>query len=186
MLAYVFWHRPRAAVSAAEYELALARFHEGLGRSACPGLISSAVQSTSALPWLDGQPGYEDWYIVQGSWALDPLNGFAVSGEMGVLHGAVAAMMDGGYGGLYAAGWAEDVHPRHSRVLWLTRPRGIDYRPVLEPFFRSLSAPLAWWRRQMVLGPGAEFAVITPPEQELTAPEGWDALAADRTRLWPR
>jgi hypothetical protein len=43
------------------------------------------------LSWLDNRPGYEDWCLLDGSWALDPLNAFADS---------AAAQMEEGHGGL--------------------------------------------------------------------------------------
>ena len=39
------------------------------------------------------------------------------------------------------------------------------------------------WRRQMVLGPGKEFALIVPPELNVAAPAGWSALAIERVRV---
>jgi hypothetical protein len=39
------------------------------------------------------------------------------------------------------------------------------------------------WRRQMVLGPGKEFALIVPPGLNVAAPAGWSALAIERLRV---
>jgi hypothetical protein len=36
------------------------------------------------------------------------------------------------------------------------------------------------WRRQMMLGPGEEFALIIPPGVDVVAPAGWSALAIER------
>jgi hypothetical protein len=54
------------------------------------------------LPWLGNRAGYEDWCLLDGSWALDPLNAFAVAGPMMSAHDAAAAQMEEGHGGLYA------------------------------------------------------------------------------------
>jgi hypothetical protein len=39
------------------------------------------------------------------------------------------------------------------------------------------------WRRQMVLGPGKECALIVPPGLRVAAPAGWSALAIERVRV---
>ena len=78
VLAYVFWHRPYAEVSRSDYEAALAAFHEQLHRASCPGLEGSAAYRIFGAPWQGGGDGYEDWYVVASSWALDPLNSTAV------------------------------------------------------------------------------------------------------------
>jgi hypothetical protein len=40
------------------------------------------------------------------------------------------------------------------------------------------------WRRQMVLGPSPEFAVIAPADASSpVVPEGWTSLAVDRRKL---
>ena len=75
-------------------------------------------------------------------------------------HDAAAAQMEEGHGGLYALVWGEPALPKLSTVVWLTRPRGIQWRTTLE----ALQLPgTTLWRRQMVLGPGKEFAFIVPP-----------------------
>src|SRR6516165_10157396 len=70
---------------------------------------------------------------------------------------AAAAQMEEGHGGLYALVWGEPVLPKQSTAVWLTRPRGIQWRTTLD----ALQLPgTTLWRRQMVLGPGKEFALI--------------------------
>ncbi len=44
------------------------------------------------------RPGYEDWCLLDGSWALDPLNAFAVAGSVTSAHDAAAAQMEEGHG----------------------------------------------------------------------------------------
>jgi len=46
-------------------------------------------------------------------------------------------------------------------AVWLTRPRGIQWRPVLDTV-RQQFPQTTLWRRQMVLGSGKEFALIAP------------------------
>lgn len=100
MLAYVFWHRPRAGVDAGAYETALVAFHEALGREALEGVHGSAALAVEDLPWLGG-PGYEDWYHLEASFALDTLNAAAVTGPMTEPHRAVASLTGAMVGGVY-------------------------------------------------------------------------------------
>ena len=94
MLAYVFWHRPRANVDKTTYEKSLTAFHEALSRAAPPGLVAAGSFAVAAVPWLGERPGYEDWCVTEGSWALDPLNAWAVSGATQSSHDRVAALME--------------------------------------------------------------------------------------------
>jgi len=65
---------------------------------------------------------------------------------------------------------------------WLSRPRGIQWQPAIEAVRGSCPQAKAW-RRQMVLGPAAEFAVETPAEAEIDVPAGWQRRRVTRTRL---
>jgi len=180
MLAYLFWHRPHSTTTVKQYEEALLRFQQHLGQQEPPGFRGSASFRVADLPWLGNQPGYEDWCLLDGSWALDPLNSFAVAGPVVGAHDAAATQMDEGYGGLYALVWGEPVLPKQSTAVWLTRPRGIQWRTTLD----ALQLPgTTLWRRQMVLGPGKEFALIVPPGLNVAAPAGWSALAIERVRV---
>ena len=180
MLAYLFWHRPHSTTTVKQYEEALLRFQQHLGQQDPPGFRGSASFRVVDLPWLGNQPGYEDWCLLDGSWALDPLNSFAVAGPVVSAHDAAATQMDEGYGGLYALVWGEPVLPKQSTAVWLTRPRGIQWRTTLD----ALQLPgTTLWRRQMVLGPGKEFALIVPPGLNVAAPAGWSALAIERVRV---
>jgi hypothetical protein len=182
MLAYLFWHRPYATTTVKQYEEALLRFQQHLGQQRPPGFSGSASFRVAALPWLDNRPGYEDWCLLDGSWALDPLNAFAVADPVASAHDAAAAQMEDGLGGLYALAWGEPVLPERSTAVWLTRPRGIQWRPVLETL-RQQFPQTTLWRRQMVLGPGKEFALIVPHALNVAAPAGWSALAIERVRV---
>ena len=77
-------------------------------------------------------------------------------------HDAAAAQMEEGHGGLYALVWGEPVLPERSKAVWLTRPRGIVWRTTLDTLRAQLPGTTLW-RRQMVLGPAKEFALIVPP-----------------------
>jgi hypothetical protein len=182
MLAYLFWHRPYSTTTAKQYEEALLRFQQHLRQQDPPGFRGSASFRVAALPWLGNRAGYEDWCLLDGSWALDPLNSFAVAGPLTSAHDAAAAQMEEGYGGLYALVWGEPVLAERSTAIWLTRPRGIQWRLVLDTV-RQQFPQTTLWRRQMVLGPGKEFALMVPPGVNVATPSGWSALAIERVRI---
>src|SRR2546428_9252928 len=101
MLAYVFWHWPSSSVEAGEYGHLLRRFLAALGEAAPPGFRGSVVfRIAGNAPWLGGTPAYADWYLVDGSAALDPLNVAAVSGACQAPHDQVARTADKGGGSL--------------------------------------------------------------------------------------
>ena len=105
MIAYLFWHRAYPTTTVEQYEEALMRFQQRLGQQQPPGFGGSASFRVAALPWLGNRPGYEDWCLLDGSWALDPLNAFAVAGPVISAHDSAAAQMEEGHGGLYALVW---------------------------------------------------------------------------------
>jgi len=182
MLAYVFWHRPYPQVESKTYEDASIRFQETLSRHPSPGLMGAASWRIEAVPWLGDQPGYEDWCLLQGSWAMDPLNAFAVVGERQPSHDTVAAQMAVGAGGLYTHIWGDPCTAATSTVVWLTRPRGIQWQPPLEAV-RASVPKATFWRRQMNLGPALEFAVEIPGSATIPVPDGWQARTIKRVRL---
>ncbi len=63
MFAYVFWHTLKTGLPAADYERGLTAFGKALMGCGCLGLKSTASFSISAVPWLDGQAGYEGYYV---------------------------------------------------------------------------------------------------------------------------
>jgi hypothetical protein len=184
MLAYVFWHRPGPQVERSGYEDAGRRFQEALSRHPSPGLVSVSSWRIEGVPWLGNQPGYEDWCLLQGSWAMDPLNAYAVAGDTQPSHDKVAAQMGTGAGGLYAHVWGDACTSPESTIVWLTRPRGIQWEPPLAAV-RASVPNATFWRRQMVLGPAMEFAVEFPGSATIPVPPGWEARTVRRTRLAP-
>src|SRR5438105_936520 len=101
MLAYVFWHRPYASVDKLRYETALCAFHRQLSQAPSPGLLAAASYAIEPVAWLAGRPGYEDWCVLEGSWAMDALNSWAVTGALQTPHDAIASLMEEGHGGIY-------------------------------------------------------------------------------------
>ena len=184
MLAYVYWHAAPTNMVAAEYEKTLLRFGYALAATKSPGLIGNASYAVGATPWL-GEPGYEDWAWLEGSWALDSLNEHAVSGPMEQPHNAIAqATKHGGHGALYYLVTGEHEIPGDSKVFWLSRPRGVDWREAMPGIVGSAGAKVSAWRRQMVLGPSAEFALSASPGiSRLSVPKGCTSIAVERRRL---
>lgn len=160
MLAYVFWHWPRAGIESSRYEKRLIRFQQALASTPPPGFGESFVLGLRGAQWANaGGDAYEDWYLVGGSADLDPLNDAAVSSARQAPHDEAAAAAGGGTGGLYRLRLGTAVRaPRHAA--WFSKPDGLSYpalfdlvRPVIE------SASGALWGRQMTLGPAREFCV---------------------------
>lgn len=184
MRAYVYWHAAPEGVAAADYERMLLSFGRALADAKSPGFLGNASYAVGATPWL-GEPGYEDWVWLEGSWALDPLNERAVSGPMEQPHDAIAqATKHGGYGALYYLVSGQQEIPGDSTVFWLSRPRGIDWREAMPGIVRSAGSNVSVWRRQMVLGPSTEFALIAAPSIScVSVPKGWASIAIERRRL---
>lgn len=181
MLAYLFWHRPKPTVAIADYEKDLLAFSRALAGLNCSGVRQVTSFRTSAVPWLDDSSGYEDWITIESSAALQALNEQAVSGRMIVPHSAVAQGMGVGYGGIYYHLWGDvDPHDAESAE-WLSRPRGIEFRPVLEQISQTRTSPVSVWRRFMVLGPGLEFVVLGNASLKLRIPNDWAAHRVTRS-----
>jgi hypothetical protein len=182
MLAYVFWHRPFSQADRNTYEASVVGFQSELAKRPPPGFIGAASFAIGPVPWLSDQPGYEDWYLLEASWAMDPLNAFAVAGAVQPAHDSAAAQMDEGHGGIYAHVAGEAITAAESTVCWLTRPRGVEWRPALEAV-RARYPQANIWRRQMVLGPAGEFAVEVQGDIGIEPPPHWTARRSKRARL---
>jgi len=159
MLAYVFWHAPVREIEPGEYEALLLRFHAALAASPPVGLIRSFSTRTSYLPWLEVDAGYEDWYLIADSAALDPLDAAAVDARRRGVHDAAARVARTGAGGLYRLVHGAPIEP--AETVWFAKPAGTtyaDFVPVLNGL-RQDGGVL--WQRQMVLGPAPEYAAQT-------------------------
>lgn len=183
MLAYVFWHWPRPGLDAARYEEHLRHFQHSLAAAPVSGFHGSFVSGVRGASWANGGgDAYEDWYLVSGSAALDPLNEAAVSSARQAPHDAAAAAAGGGTGGLYRLRLGSaDRTPGHAA--WFSKPDGLSYaalfdrlRPVIEP------AGGALWGRQMTLGPAREFCVHT--RERCALPAALGALEIPLRRVW--
>lgn len=180
MLAYVFWHRPAPDVPSGEYIAFLARFHQQLKDNPTAGFRGSASFQTSAAPWLPGEGiAFEDWYLLDGSAGLDPLNEGAIAAPRLDAHDRVARLAASGAGGLYRLRRGEADFSRAAHAHWFQKPAGMRYDELfdlLAPLTETRGAAL--WCRQMVLGPAHEFCLHSSEEFDLPSP-----LAPARLRL---
>ena len=183
MLAYVFWHTPSPKTSRETYEHNLLAFYEALERADCPGVKQAATARISSIPWSRDQGGYEDWAVIEGTWVLEGLNTKAVEGSMEAPHAQIAQLMESGNGGVYYHLWGELEPDRADVAQWLSRPRGIQFRPPLEKIAESAGAPVSVWRRFMVLGPGPEFIIFGSTPMNIQLPQGWHTHGVDRRVL---
>jgi hypothetical protein len=179
MLAYTFWHWPRAGVAPADYERRQAAFHQALAEHPPPGFLGSSTAALTA-PWATG---YEDWYRVEDYAALGALNEAAVSHARAASHDAAAALAEGGAGGLYALRAGEPVdRPTHAH--WFAKPAGMAHAGLIEalaPLMESHAGAL--WMRQLVLGPAPEFCLQATSLVQL--PAALHVLRFPLRPVWP-
>ncbi len=163
MLAYVFTHWPADPGRREAYEAEVAVFHRELAQVGSEGFERSFLYRVRGAHWVGAEVGYEDWYLVEGSYALDPLNEVAVSARLRPAHDAAAQAAGGGMGALYRlqSGVPE---PASGAVSWLSKPAGESY----PDFYRRFGADAVLWRRQMVLGSATEFLLEGEPPPGLT------------------
>ena len=163
MLAYLFWHWPQVGVELREYEAAMVGFHQVLAASAPVGFRRSLTVRVGAAPWLSGgTQGYEDWYLVDDSAALDPLNEAAVTGARRAPHDRAAYAAAGGAGGLYRFRRGELDLAEARIATWLSKPDGMGYAEFDARLWGWVGyRAVALWQRQMVLGPAREFCLLS-------------------------
>jgi len=184
MLAYLFWHRPLPGVDRSAYESALMRFHESMRVAPADVLVSSACHRLDRIPWLAApaggasadEPGYEDWYLVRDSAALDRLNAAAINARHRSYHDAAAELAGDGAGGLYSLvefpggrdpGRAAD---RESESVWLSKPPRVSYSEFMSDLAALVPPDAQVWQRRLVLGPAPEFCVELPGQARAELP----------------
>jgi len=183
MLAYLFWHRPIPGVDHSAYEAALQGFHESIREAPAEVLLTSACHRLDHIPWLaaDGgstgdEPGYEDWYLVPDSAALDRLNEAAISARHRSFHDAAAALAGDGAGGLYAPveipGGSDlvQVPDGESRAVWLSKQPDVPYSEFMPDLAALVPADARVWQRRLVLGPAPEFCIELPGQSQVELP----------------
>ncbi len=165
MLAYVFWHVPRAGVARRDYELAHREFHEALREAPVAGSLGVRVYRLESIPWLERASGFEDWHLLDGSAALDPLNAAAVSSRRQLPHDRIAAMAGAGTAGLYGLRLGKLIAPTHA--CWLSKPDGMSYAAFEQTLQPAIDAGCCLWGRRMTLGPTPEFCLHAPSERPI-------------------
>ena len=171
MLAYVFWHWPQSGVTPETYIAHLESFHRTLAANKPPGFQRSAVFRIEDAGWLPTRgPVYEDWYVVNDSAALDPLNDGAISGACELPHKLVAREAAGGTAGLYRLRFGEEVLRESRFAVWLAKPDDVSYRDFYDALVPvTAQANVALWGRQMTLGPTTEFCLHSRTPVQLPA-----------------
>jgi hypothetical protein len=156
MRAYVFWHQPQPRYSKEEYEAAQVAFHEALAAHSIKGLSRSYCFEVNSVPWLEQRPGYEDWYLIEDTGALENLNSEAVSGPLAHAHSRAASLAAAGIAGLYKPlGDSEGVAA--GTALWFHKPPGMRYETLFE---RLEPVKSRLWQRMLTLGPTPEFCLM--------------------------
>lgn len=168
MLAYAFWHVPRANAVAQTYESAHGGFHDVLRAAGVPGLRGVRVSRLETIPWLGGKPGYEDWHLLDGSANLDVLNDAAISEARRQPHDRIAALAGEGTAGLYGLRMGTSVTP--AVAYWLSKPDGMGYAAFEASMAPLVSGGCALWGRRMTLGPTPEFCLHAPAARALPYP----------------
>ncbi|HEX5886859.1 MAG TPA: hypothetical protein VFY67_20120 [Pyrinomonadaceae bacterium] len=173
MLAYVFWHWPQPNIDQDTYVDHLSAFHRTLASNKPLGFHHSTVFRIHGAGWLNTQgDAYEEWYLLDDSAAMDPLNEAAVSGACEEPHNRVAREAADGVGGLYRLRTGQEDLARSRFAVWLSKPAGISYSDFYAALQPLTSQPgVALWGRQMTLGPATEFCIHSPTAIEL--PHGY-------------
>jgi hypothetical protein len=171
VLAYTFWHWPKPSIARVEYEARVARFHRVLAAHPSSGFVRSYALAIEGAPWANGgAPAYDDWYLVDGSAALDPLNEAAITAQRQFPHDEAAAAAAGGIAGLYRMRRGKATTPP-SRASWFAKPTGMSYQDLLAVLYPLVDrTDGALWGRQMTLGPTPEFCLHTSTDADVPPP----------------
>jgi len=185
MLAYVFWHWPAPGTDVASYIAALAEFHRSLAASPPPGFHCSIVFLVAAYRWLPADAAvFEDWYLLENSGALDILNEAAVSGARKEPHDRAARAAAGGTAGLCRLRLGEAAVAAANYACRFSKPSGMSYQELYDMLGPLASVPATGlWQRQMTLGPGPEFCLLSPERVELPSPLEGDIITLNW--VWP-
>jgi hypothetical protein len=190
VLAYVFWHWPRAGSDTAAYESAQVRFQQSLVRQPPAGLRGNASFRIARVPWfVDDWTGarYEDWYLVEDWTALGVLEQAVVGAGHRSAHERAAAHAGGGAGGVYRL--LEGASPAldAATATWVTAPA--EHGPSLVgDLLADGGEEIAMWRRALVLGPAPEWCLLAGAAPRGVAasrlPVEWTALTLERVPVF--
>lgn len=183
MLAYVFWHWRKPSLSASEYEARQRAFHDALLAAPPAGFVHSYSHALTGAAWANGGgDAYEDWYVLDGSAALDALNQGAISASRRTSHDLAAAASAGGTAGLYSLRLgAAPEGPSAAR--WFAKPDGMRYETLLELCSPLCAQGAALFMRHMVLGPSPEFCLQS--EEPVALPPVLAAQSLTLRPVWP-
>lgn len=172
MLTYVFWHQRAGSVAREEYQAKLVAFHQILQERQPQGFAGSLVLEMASLPWMTEESEvYEDWYFVENSAALDPLDHAAVTGICREPHQQIARLASHGTGGLYRLkseplDLARLAELRHAT--WFSKPLGMSYDKLYSLLeHREKAQQDILWQRQMTMGPALEFCLHSSQQSRL-------------------
>ena len=183
MHAYVFWHWKRNDIPSSDYESRLSQFHQALGSAPSVGFAGSWAAALENAPWANrGGVAYEDWYWIDDSAALDPLNDAAVSASRKAPHDQAAIAAEDGAAGLYRLRAGKPlIAPRFA--LWFAKPNGWSYKQLDDAITPHIVGDAALWARQMALGPAREFCLHANEPVKLLA--GIDAQSIPLRTVFP-
>ena len=185
MLAYVFWHWPQSGIDRGAYEDHLCGFQQTLAANKSSGFQQSVVFRIRGASWLKtSDEAYEEWYLLDDSAAMDPLNDAAVSGACEEPHNRVAREAADGIGGLYRLREGVEDLDQAKFAIWLNKPAGVSYKTFYADLQSLTSqAGVALWGRQMTLGPTTEFCIHSQNAIEL--PPGYSGHSISLERVYP-
>ena len=168
MLAYTVWHHALDEAKQNAYQESLVQFHQTLAENKPQGYLSSVLLSMPGVPWMgEMRTIYMDWYFVENSSSLDPLNDCVLSGIRQEKHDAVAAATSGGVTALYQPKSDRTAISNAQFISWLSKPKGMKYPEFFEKLhFIDEDDHASIWMRYMALGPGPEFCVVSKEEFE--------------------
>ncbi len=184
MLAYVFWHWKAPEVSRELYEKALIEFQNSLAAASPEGFQGSQVVRINGAPWTGAATEtYEEWYLLEGSFAMDILNEAAVSAHCKTSHDQAARMAAGGCAGLYRWRLGVEEISEARMAAWFAKPTGTTYDELYRVMAQHTDLKKAGlWGRQMTLGPTPEFCLLAP--NKINLPENFNAIWLPREVVW--
>ena len=184
-LGYLFWHAPPVGADRGEYEAALVDWQDALVAHPPPGYQRGWTWRLAPPPWLAGWPDevYLDGYVVADFTALGALNADAPSGPLASAHHSAAHRAAYGAGALFAcragiagpdpgrtdsgrtdvgrtlnAGPDAEAEVTTVHLSWHDKPAGASYDEMVG----ALSGEgRSVWLRQLVLGAGPEWLVVS-------------------------
>ena len=185
MLAYVFWHWPQPSIARGAYEDHLREFQQTLAANKSSGFQESVVFRIRGASWLNtSDEVYEEWYLLDDSAAMDPLNEAAVSGACEEPHNRVAREAADGTGGLYRLREGVENLSDAKFAIWLSKPAGVSYKTFYADLQSLTSQPgVALWGRQMTLGPTTEFCIHSQTPIQLL--QGYSGHSISLERVYP-